>query len=108
MVGELLLELLVRGSNPSGVGLLLGSIVRGWSPIDGELLLELLVRGSNPSGVALLLVTVDRGQSPIARRAASRTLSQGFKPLVGGWGPTRPIRVHRRGLGSHISNQGTP
>jgi hypothetical protein len=61
LVGELLLELLVRGSNPSGVGLLLGSIVRGWSPIDGELLLELLVRGSNPSGITLLPVTVVRG-----------------------------------------------
>ncbi len=31
MVGELLLELLVRGSNPSGVGLLLESVVRGWN-----------------------------------------------------------------------------
>ncbi len=30
LVGELLLELLVRGSNPSGVGLLLESAVRGW------------------------------------------------------------------------------
>ena len=28
----MLLELLVRGSNPSGVGLLLESIVRGWNP----------------------------------------------------------------------------
>ncbi len=50
LVGELLLELLVRGSNPSGVGLLLGSIDRGWSPSGGELLPELLVRGSNSSG----------------------------------------------------------
>ncbi len=32
LVGELLLELLVRGSNPSGVGLLLESVVRGWNP----------------------------------------------------------------------------
>ncbi len=32
LVGELLLELLVRGSNPSGVGLLLESAVRGWDP----------------------------------------------------------------------------
>ncbi len=32
LVGELLLELLVRGSNPSGVGLLLESAVRGWNP----------------------------------------------------------------------------
>jgi hypothetical protein len=32
LVGELLLELLVRGSNPSGVELLLESVVRGWSP----------------------------------------------------------------------------
>jgi hypothetical protein len=32
LVGELLLELLVRGSNPSGVGLLLESLVRGWNP----------------------------------------------------------------------------
>ncbi len=32
LVGELLLELLVRGSNPSGVGLLLESVVRGWDP----------------------------------------------------------------------------
>jgi hypothetical protein len=29
LVGELLLELLVKGSNPSGIGLLLESIVRG-------------------------------------------------------------------------------
>jgi hypothetical protein len=29
LVGELLLELLVRGSNPSGVGLLQESVVRG-------------------------------------------------------------------------------
>ena len=28
----MLLELLVRGSNPSGVRLLLESIVRGWNP----------------------------------------------------------------------------
>ncbi len=32
LVGELLLELLVRDSNPSGVGLLLESVVRGWNP----------------------------------------------------------------------------
>jgi hypothetical protein len=32
LVGELLLELFVRGSNPSGVGLLLESVVRGWNP----------------------------------------------------------------------------
>ncbi len=32
MVGELLLDLLVRGSNPSGVGLLLGFVVRSWNP----------------------------------------------------------------------------
>ncbi len=32
MVGELLLDLLVRGSNPSGVGLLLGFVVRRWNP----------------------------------------------------------------------------
>jgi hypothetical protein len=32
LVGELLLELLVRGSNPSGVGLILESVVRGWNP----------------------------------------------------------------------------
>jgi hypothetical protein len=38
----------------------------------------------------------------------SRTLGQGFKPLVGGWGPTCPIREYRRGLGSHMSNQGIP
>ena len=31
LVGELLLELLVRGSNPLGVGLLLESVVRGWN-----------------------------------------------------------------------------
>ncbi len=28
----MLLELLVRGSNPSGVGLLLEFVVRGWNP----------------------------------------------------------------------------
>jgi hypothetical protein len=33
LVGELLLELLVRGSNSAGVGLLLESVVRGWNPI---------------------------------------------------------------------------
>ncbi len=33
LVGGLLLEPLVRGSKPSGVGLLLESIVRGWVPI---------------------------------------------------------------------------
>jgi hypothetical protein len=32
MVGELLLELLVGGSNPSGVELLLDSTVRDWDP----------------------------------------------------------------------------
>ncbi len=32
LVGELLLELLVRGSNPSGVRLLLESVVRVWNP----------------------------------------------------------------------------
>jgi hypothetical protein len=60
----------------------------------GELLLELLVRGSNPSGVGLLLESVVRGWSPIGWTVASRTLGQGFKPLIGGWGPTCPIRVH--------------
>ncbi len=77
------------------------------APLDQELLLELLVRGSNPSGVALLLVSVVRGWSPIGWRMASRTLDQGFKPLVGvgvphvqsgytvgNWGPTCPIRIH--------------
>jgi hypothetical protein len=32
LVGELLIELLVRGSNPSGLGLLLESVVGGWNP----------------------------------------------------------------------------
>jgi hypothetical protein len=32
LVGELFQELLVRGSNPSGVRLLLESVVRGWDP----------------------------------------------------------------------------
>jgi hypothetical protein len=32
LVGELLLKLLVRGSNPSGVRLLLESVVRGSNP----------------------------------------------------------------------------
>jgi hypothetical protein len=32
LVEELLLALLVKGSNPSGVGLLLESAVKGWDP----------------------------------------------------------------------------
>ncbi len=48
LVGELLLELLVRGSNPSGVGLLLGSIVRGWSPIGWRVASRTLGQGFKP------------------------------------------------------------
>ncbi len=75
MDGELLLELLFRGSNPSGVGLLLVSESGVGAPLDGKLLLELLSRGSNPSSG----VEVSHVQS---------------RYTVGGWGPTCPIRVY--------------
>ena len=48
LVGELLLELLVRGLNFSGVGLFLGSTVRGWSPTGSRAASRTLGQGFKP------------------------------------------------------------
>jgi hypothetical protein len=48
LVGELLLELVVRGSNPSGVALLLESIDRGWSPIGWRIASRILGKKMKP------------------------------------------------------------
>ena len=84
LVGELLLELLVRGSNPLGVGLLLESVVRGWNPtcpirvhlsIDTgthtakEVCISIVQqKPSNPHGTGHpgLCLTSSIGQSPTA------------------------------------------
>jgi hypothetical protein len=85
---------LVLGYSGMRVALILG---RGFKPLRGGVILRVWGLGSHMSNQGTHWRRFP-AHGTVGWRVASRTLSQGFKPLrgsaVGGWGPTCPIRVH--------------
>ncbi len=108
MVGELLLELLVRGSNPSGVGLLLGSIDRGWSTTGWRVASRTLGQGFKPLRCWTAPGIRKTGVgAPLVGKLLLELLVRCSNPSSGA-GDLHVQSGNLRGLGSHMSNQGIP